>query len=157
KPAGLNTHAPSPFGGEGLYDWLRHRDPRWASLAIIHRLDKETSGLILFSKTQVANRSLTEQFTRRTVRKSYVLLTDRTVSKRNLVIRTALVRVGDKYVSRPVSLASPVAETRFELLQGAAGPSSSSYTTVSAEPLTGRTHQIRVHAAELGFPILGDT
>ena len=63
KPAGLNTHAPSPYAGEGLYDWLRHREPRWASLAIIHRLDKETSGLIVFSKTPIANRSLTEQFT----------------------------------------------------------------------------------------------
>jgi hypothetical protein len=45
KPAGWNTHAPSPFAGEGIYDWLRHRDRRWASLAIIHRLDKETSGV----------------------------------------------------------------------------------------------------------------
>src|SRR5437762_4778346 len=42
-----------------LYEWLRHREPRWASLAIIHRLDKDTSGLILFSKTPLANRSLT--------------------------------------------------------------------------------------------------
>ena len=33
KPAGLNTHAPSPYAGEGLYDWLRHREPRWAALA----------------------------------------------------------------------------------------------------------------------------
>jgi len=48
KPAGLNTHAPAPFAGEGLYDWLRHREPRWARLAIIHRLDKETSGVIVF-------------------------------------------------------------------------------------------------------------
>ena len=35
KPAGLNTHAPSPYAGEGLYDWLKHREARWASLAII--------------------------------------------------------------------------------------------------------------------------
>jgi len=44
KPAGMNTHAPSPYAGEGIYDWLRNREPRWARLAIIHRLDKETSG-----------------------------------------------------------------------------------------------------------------
>src|SRR5438046_6723834 len=79
KPAGLNTHAPAPYAGEGLYDWLRHREPRWAKLAIIHRLDKETSGVIVFSKTPLANRSLTEQFTRRMIRKKYVLLTDRKV------------------------------------------------------------------------------
>src|SRR5438105_8009574 len=77
KPAGLNTHAPSPYAGEGIYDWLRHREPRWASLAIIHRLDKETSGVIVFSKTALANRSLTAQFTARTIRKKYLLLTDR--------------------------------------------------------------------------------
>ena len=62
KPAGWNTHAPSAFAGEGIYDWLKHREPRWASLAIIHRLDKETSGVMVFGKTTLANRSLTEQF-----------------------------------------------------------------------------------------------
>src|SRR6478735_2385632 len=77
KPAGMNTHAPSPFAGEGIYDWLRHREPRWARLAIIHRLDKETSGVLLFGKTAEANRSLTQQFAEHTVRKKYVLLADR--------------------------------------------------------------------------------
>ena len=77
KPAGWNTHAPSPYAGEGIYDWLKHREPRWASLAIIHRLDKETSGVMVFGKTPLANRSLTEQFAGRAVRKKYLLLTDR--------------------------------------------------------------------------------
>src|SRR5262249_48252944 len=77
KPPGLNTHAPSPYAGEGLYDWLRHREPRWADLAIIHRLDKEISGVMVFGKTPLANRSLTQQFTARGVRKRYLLLTDR--------------------------------------------------------------------------------
>jgi 23S rRNA-/tRNA-specific pseudouridylate synthase len=77
KPAGLNTHAPSPYAGEGLYDWLRHREPRWAALAIIHRLDKETSGLMVFGKTPLANRSLTAQFAARSVHKIYQLRTDR--------------------------------------------------------------------------------
>src|SRR5206468_4595376 len=71
KPAGMNTHTPGPFAGEGVYDWLRHREPRWATLAIIHRLDKETSGLIAFGKSPAANRSLTEQFTHRSVSKTY--------------------------------------------------------------------------------------
>src|SRR5437667_4289799 len=79
KPAGFNTHAPSPYAGEGIYDWLRHREPRWAPLAIIHRLDKETSGVLVFSKTRLANQSLTEQFTRHIIRKKYVLLTYREV------------------------------------------------------------------------------
>ena len=51
KPAGWNTHAPGPFAGEGIYDWLKHREPRWSSLAILHRLDKETSGVLVFGKT----------------------------------------------------------------------------------------------------------
>src|SRR5262245_54707215 len=68
KPAGFNTHAPAPFAGEGIYDWLHQHERRWADLSILHRLDKETSGVIVFGKTALANRSLTEQFTRRTVR-----------------------------------------------------------------------------------------
>src|SRR5229473_1470454 len=73
KPAGMNTHAPSPFAGEGIYDWLKHRQERWATLAIIHRLDKETSGVLVFGKTPAANRSLTGQFTQHTIRKQYRL------------------------------------------------------------------------------------
>ncbi|HKS36807.1 MAG TPA: pseudouridine synthase [Verrucomicrobiae bacterium] len=151
KPAGMNTHAPSPHAGEGIYDWLRHREPRWASLAIIHRLDKETSGVIVFSRTNLANRSLTEQFERRTVQKKYVFLTDRPVRERELNVATAIVRVGEKYVSRPLHATGERAETLFRVVG-----SSSGRTTVEAEPLTGRTHQIRVHAAASGFPILGD-
>src|SRR6267143_1939558 len=97
KPAGLNTHAPGPFAGEGLYDWLRHREPRWASLAIIHRLDKETSGVLVFGKGPQANRSLTEQFTRHSVRKRYLLLTDRPVKRTEFSAISTLVRRGEKY------------------------------------------------------------
>ncbi|HSH95595.1 MAG TPA: pseudouridine synthase, partial [Roseimicrobium sp.] len=75
KPAGMNTHAPSPYHGEGVYDWLRHREPRWAELSILHRLDKETSGLMVFGKSVEANRSLTRQFTGREVHKRYQFLT----------------------------------------------------------------------------------
>src|SRR5437868_4367766 len=100
KPAGLNTHAPSPYAGEGIYDWLRPPEPRWAELAIIHRLDKETSGIMVFSKTAVANRSLTEQFAGRSVRKKYLLLTDLEVKQNGFIVKSCLVRAGDRYVSR---------------------------------------------------------
>ena len=152
KPAGLNTHAPAAFAGEGIYDWLRQREPRWAGLAIIHRLDKETSGVLVFGKTPLANRSLTEQFTQRTVRKKYLLLTDRTVKAESLTATSTLVRVGEKYLSRPPHAGGERAETRFRVVGLERGQ-----TLVEAEPVTGRTHQIRVHAAEHGFPILGDT
>ena len=206
KPAGWNTHAPSPYAGEGIYDWLRHREPRWASLAILHRLDKETSGVLVFGKTALANRSLTEQFTRREVHKKYLLLTDRAVPDRDLIVKTTLLRLGEKYGSRP---GGEPAETRFTLARDMArletGPVVANMSATSprpsppftnggegektvvrtvlgkttapdwgagsgwapvnglalkavfAEPFTGRTHQIRVHAAENGFPILGDT
>src|SRR6266446_8741121 len=90
NPAGVNTHAPSPHAGEGIYEWLRNREPRWANLAIIHRLDKETSGVMVFSKTPLANRSLTDQFTRREVHKKYILLTDRPVAQHEFTVRDSL-------------------------------------------------------------------
>src|SRR6266480_4930667 len=152
KPAGLNTHAPAPHAGEGIYDWLRHREPRWAGLGIIHRLDRETSGVLVFSRTELANRSLTEQFTRRNVRKKYLLLTDRPVRRKEFAVKSALVRAGEKYVARPAHAGGEQAETRFRVVRSSPGES-----LVEAEPLTGKTHQIRVHAAASGFPILGDT
>jgi 23S rRNA (cytosine1962-C5)-methyltransferase len=162
KPPGWNTHAPSPYAGEGIYDWLRHCEPRWSKLAIIHRLDKETSGVLVFSNTAAANRSLTEQFTRREVTKKYVLLSDRQPEKKHLTIKSCLVRAGEKYVSRPLHAGGNVAETRFEAsgrkpqCKSQNEPPHAHCYEVQAEPLTGRTHQIRVHAAEAGFPILGD-
>ena len=166
KPAGLNTHAPSPYAGEGLYDWLRHREPRWASLAIIQRLDKETSGVIVFAKTPLANRSLTAQFTDRSVHKIYWLLTDRPVIQGAITVKSTLVRAGSRYVSRPLHAGGEEAETRFRVRESEAKAEgrnpkaeieAGGHALVEAEPFTGRTHQIRVHAAEKGFPILGDT
>jgi 23S rRNA (cytosine1962-C5)-methyltransferase len=183
KPAGLNTHAPSPYAGEGLYDWLRHRETRWAKLAIVQRLDKETSGVMVFSKSPLANRALTRQFTDRVVRKKYLLLTDRPVHPREMKVESTLVRAGNRYVSRPLHPSGETAQTHFRVLGEAdlegGNPKAEArrpkeirnpkpetrrgsseggwYELVEAEPLTGRTHQIRVHAAEKGFPILGDT
>jgi 23S rRNA (cytosine1962-C5)-methyltransferase len=165
KPAGMNTHAPSPFAGEGIFDWLRHREPRWAKLAIIHRLDKETSGVMVFGKSTMANRSLTEQFTKREVHKKYLLLTDGAVKRDAFVVKSKIARAGERYVS---GVQGEMAETRFKVVTAdqkklTAGlkklepPHVGSYQVIEAEPLTGRTHQIRVHAAENGFPILGDT
>ena len=157
KPAGLNTHAPAPYAGEGLYDWLRHREARWAALAILHRLDQETSGVIVFGKTPRANRSLTAQFTQRAVRKKYLLATDRVVPRGEFTVVSQLARVGDRYATRPG--AGERAETRFRVAEAAERPSvpdQRGWQWVTAEPVTGRTHQIRVQAAAEGFPILGD-
>ena len=155
KPAGWNTHAPSPFAGEGIYEWLKHREPRWSSLAILHRLDKETSGVLVFGKTPLANKSLTEQFTARRIHKKYLLLTDGVVPKKEFTVKSKLIRVGEKYAS---GTSGEPAETTFQLTPDSELKiKNSKLKIVSASPLTGRTHQIRVHAAENGFPILGDT
>src|SRR5258708_1400954 len=110
KPAGWNTHAPSPYAGEGIYDWLKHREPRWATLAILHRLATETSGVIVFGKAPLANKSLTEQFTARRVHKKYLLLTDHEVPPKEFTVKTTLLRIGEKYASRP---GGEMAETKF--------------------------------------------
>lgn len=163
KPPGMNTHAPSPYAGEGIYEWLKNRERRWSKLAIIHRLDKETSGVMVFSKTTLANKSLTDQLTGRRVRKTYILLTSCTPAKAVGTVRSCLVRAGERYVSRPVHSTGEVAETRFRVAETEKVPGADAWLkkfggcALIAEPVTGRTHQIRVHAADLKCPILGDT
>jgi 23S rRNA (cytosine1962-C5)-methyltransferase len=153
KPPGWNTHASQPHGGEGVYEWLRHREPRWADLAILQRLDKETSGVLLFSKSRGANASLAKQFARRRVAKEYVLLSERRPAADTLTARSAIRKGAGRFesVAGEEDPEAREAETRFTVL-GREGP----HWRLRAEPLTGRSHQIRIHAADHGFPILGD-
>jgi len=180
KPAGWNTHAPSPFAGEGIYDWLKHREPRWSSLAIIHRLDKETSGVMVFGKTPLANRSLTEQFARHLVRKKYLLLTDGSMPRREITVKTALVRVGENTRAVPAGKwrnqipqppdGWPVAGGRWPVdrsvsANGPHAPNSCSrvrkWISNSRDTLYGGTPAARVflHAVEICFadPATGET
>jgi 23S rRNA (cytosine1962-C5)-methyltransferase len=152
KPPGWNTHSPSPYAGEGLYEWLRHREPRWSDLSILHRLDKETSGLMVLGKTPVANRSLAQQFEARRVEKVYRLRTDRVIRVESWTADSSVVRAGDRYVARPHAAGLDPAETRFQRVAGG-----DRWTEWEAFPRTGRTHQIRVHAAQGGIPLLGDS
>jgi 23S rRNA (cytosine1962-C5)-methyltransferase len=131
KPAGINTHKPDRFAPDGLHEWLTKRGRR---LSIIHRLDKETSGVLVFGKTARVNQSLSRQFESQTVRKQYLLLSARRPTRKKFRAESA----GEA--------------TEFEYLQPHAGAH-----LIAARPLTGKTHQIRRHAADNGFPILGDT
>ncbi|MGQ0832096.1 MAG: pseudouridine synthase [Microthrixaceae bacterium] len=145
KPAGVNTHRADAHAQDGMYEWVQRQRPHDA-LSILHRLDKGTSGLLLFGKTALANRSLSAQFERRAVHKEYELDVERD-DARSQGMRCAepigrVVR-GDT-VDQPAS-------TDFELR--AAGVALARYRAV---PHTGRTHQVRVHAAALGMPVLGD-
>src|SRR2546426_7679960 len=102
---------------------------------------------MVFGKTPLANRSLTEQFAGRAVRKKYLLLTDRSVKQGQLTVKSNLVRVGERYVS---GAHGEAAETRFGVPASAGSETSgrlkAGHQTIEAEPRTGRTHQIRVHA-----------
>lgn len=162
KPAGLNTHSPSPYAGEGIYEWLRHREPRWNSLAIIHRLDKHTSGLLVFGLSPLANHSLTDQFAGKDVRKTYLLLTDHLQTAVPPHCRSTIFKIGSSFVSRPWAEGAELAETEFqEVDRQVAGqilraPLSNHLRLLEARPSTGRTHQIRLHASTSEFPVLGD-
>lgn len=153
KPAGINTHSSGPFAGEGIYDWVRRREPRWADLAIMQRLDKETSGVLMFCKTRLANVSIAKQFSRRGIAKRYQLLTDRPPPKTEFLAESRIRKGQGRFESEADPEAEGLdAETRFRVLE-----ERRSHWLIEAEPLTGRTHQIRLHAADHGFPILGDT
>lgn len=158
KPPGINTHAAGPYAGEGLYDWLRRREPRWADLAIVQRLDKETSGVLVFSKSRVGNVALTRQFSLRRVSKEYELLARRRPAGDDFTVRSRIRKGRGRFESLDEDSDGDgadglEAETRFVVL--GEDPASGAWR-VRAEPRTGRTHQIRIHAADSGFPILGD-
>ena len=131
---------------------LRHRPMKTlVKKILVMAIMKLASGAMVFGKTAAANRSLTEQFARHQVEKVYLLATDRPINKTAFTVRSALIRTGDKYVSRPLHAGGDVAETHFKFLRTENGRN-----FIEARPVTGRTHQIRVHAAEHGLSILGD-
>ncbi len=153
KPPGINTHAASPHSSDGIYDWLRNRSPDHATLSIHQRLDQETSGVLLFGKTREANQSLAKQFEERTVQKTYLLLTDRDPGQLPRKVRSNIFKAGgNDFQSSSQITRGQNAETEFTLVE-----QTSLGWLIEARPLTGRTHQIRIHARDSGFPILGDS
>jgi len=119
---------------------------------LVHRLDRETSGLLVLSKTKEAAKSLTDQFVSRGVKKCYLALVRGRVPWREKLVEAPLSRAGgDIWVRQMVSADGVAAATRFRRL--AMGEADS---LVSAEPKTGRLHQIRAHLSWLGYPVLGD-
>ncbi len=145
KPAGVNTHRADVHAQDGIYEMLAGREPPERSLALLHRLDTDTSGALVLGRSPRANRALTEQLTAREVDKRYLLLVARGERPARLVC--------DDRIKKPRREAPEQdAETEFERLDR--GPT---WDLVEARPRTGRTHQVRVHAARLGMPILGDS
>jgi len=158
KPAGMVVHpAPGHRAGTLVNALLAHcRDLSGIGgverPGIVHRLDKETSGLVLAAKTEAAHRSLARQFKEREITKVYLAFVRGRMEQDRGTIDLPIGRhrthrkkmAGDRERGR-------AAQTLYEVIERRAA-----FTYLRAFPKTGRTHQIRVHLASLGHPILGD-
>ncbi len=117
---------------------------------LVHRLDKQTSGLIVIAKSVRIHRSLARQFQRKFVEKTYLALVDGTVEEDTGTIVAAIGRFADQK-RWDVKDGGKYAETRFRV-KDRRGNS----TLLELEPITGRTNQLRIHCASIGHPIVGD-
>ncbi len=153
KPAGLAVHGGSGIS-HGAIELLRHARPDIRDLALVHRLDRETSGCLVIAKRRSALRALHEKFRNAEVAKNYLALIVGDWQLGDTVIDAPLSvrhrRGGERHVV--VSASGKAAATRVRLSRRF-----SRYSLVCCEPQTGRTHQIRVHLNHVGFPILGDS
>ena len=166
KPAGLVTHpAPGHWDGTLVNAVLWHLQQERAAeegdhelprAGIVHRLDKETSGLLLVAKTAHAQLSLARQLKARTIHRRYLAVVEGRVP---LESGTVNVPIGRHLTHRKEMtvrhLGGRAAVTHYRVLRRMATPMDCTVLDVSLE--TGRTHQIRVHMAHLGHPVLGDT
>lgn len=150
KPSGMAVHGGSGLSW-GLVDVVRKMRPGM-KVDLVHRLDRETSGCLLLALNGEALRSLNTQIGKDQVEKRYLCLLDGEL-KQALVEVTEPIgqfeRAGQKFMR--VDPDGKPAHTTFRLLQNNAG-----YSYAEAQLHTGRTHQIRVHAAHLGSPLVGD-
>jgi 23S rRNA pseudouridine1911/1915/1917 synthase len=174
KPAGLVVHPAPGHAGGTLVNAILHHVPDLAGIGgemrpgIVHRLDKDTSGTMVVAKHEAALRNLQAQFKSRKVEKLYMALVEGKIDEDQGRIVAPIgrdprdrKRMAVIFAENPLALKTRPATTEYKTLARYAVPLQNetgrgSFTLVQAHPITGRTHQIRVHFTWLGHPLVGD-
>jgi 23S rRNA pseudouridine1911/1915/1917 synthase len=154
KPAGLLVHPVAPHHLRTLAHGIAHHFQRQnlqAKVRPVHRLDRDTSGLILIAKSAFAHQHLDRQLRERTLRRGYLALVLGTVEPDRGEIDAPIGRQTGSPALREVNAAGDDAVTRYEVVERLRKA-----TAVALNLETGRTHQIRVHMRHVGHPLLGD-